>query len=59
MIPLCREAEVYPIGCLEAQTFSWPGVQAVLDQRDLIRCDLGKGHFLREVLPDQAIGVFI
>ncbi len=59
MIPLCREAEVYHIGRLEAQTFSWPGVEAVLNHRDLIRCDLGKRHFLREVLPDQAIGVFV
>ena len=59
MSPLCREAEVYPIGWLEAQTFSWPGIEAVLEQRDLIRFDLGKRHFLWEVLPDQAVGVFV
>ena len=57
--PLRREAEVYPIGCLKAQTFSWPGVEAVLNQGDLILCDLGKRHFLREVLPDQAVGIFV
>ena len=57
--PLRREAEVYPIGCLKAQTFSWPGVEAVLNPGDLIRCDLGKRHFLREVLPDQAVGIFV
>ena len=42
MGPLRREAEVYHIGWLKAQTFSWPGVQAVLNQGDLIRYDLGK-----------------
>ena len=59
MGPLRHEAEVYHIGRLEAQTFSWPVIQSVLDQRDLIRCDLGKRHFLREVLPDQAVSVFV
>ena len=59
MSPLRREAEVYSIGCLEAQTFSWPGVQAVLDQRDLIRGDPGKGHFLREVSSDQPVGILV
>ena len=59
MSPLRHEAEVYHIGRLKAQTFSWPGVQAVLNQGDLIRCDLGKRHFLREVLPDQAVSVFV
>jgi len=57
--PLRREAEVYPIGCLKAQTFSWPGVQAVLNQGDLVLCDPGKRPFLREVLPDQAVGIFV
>ena len=59
MGPLRREAEVYHIGWLKAQTFSWPGVQAVLNQGDLVRCDLGKRHFLRKVLPDRAVSVFV
>jgi hypothetical protein len=53
------EAEVYHIGRLETQTFSWPGVEAMLDPHDLVCCDLGERHFFREVLPDQAIGVFV
>ena len=52
-------AEVYRIGRFEVQAFSRSGVQAVLNEYDLVCCDLDERHFLREVLPDQTVDIFV
>ena len=59
MSALRREAEVYHIGWFEAETFSRPGVQPVLHQRDLVSRDVGERRLLRKVLPNQAVDVLV
>ena len=58
-MPLRHVAEVYRIGWFIVQAFSWSGIQAVLNKGDLDCCDLCERHFLREVLTNQTVGVFV
>jgi len=46
-------------GRFESQSFSWSVIQSVLDHSNLLICDSRHSPFLRNVLAQQAIEVFV
>ena len=46
-------------GCFESQSFSWSVIQSVLNHSNFLISDRGHGSFLRDVLPQQPVEVFI
>lgn len=46
-------------GCFESQSFSWSVIQSVSNHSNFLISNHGHGSFLRDVLPQQPVEVFI